>query len=115
MTAGRASWAQRVRWSLGSGLAAFCRRDTVSLGYASREYDAICTTQTHLLGSSMASIWFQARPAKTMMKMIVPASRADSLEDRTPPTNIIAACSGEDGTGEALCACVAAQKEVESA
>jgi hypothetical protein len=50
-----------------------------------------------------------------MMKMIVPASRADSLEDRTPPTNIIAACSGEDGTGEALCACVAAQKEVESA
>lgn len=28
-----------------------------------------------------------------MMKMIAPAKRADSLEDRTPPTNIIAAYS----------------------
>lgn len=92
MTAGRASRAQRVRRrSLHVGLAAFCRRDKVSPEYASRGYDAICTT--HLLGSSMESIWFQARPAKAMRKMIVPASRADSLEDRTPPTNIIAACS----------------------
>lgn len=52
-----------------------------------------------------------------MMKMIVPARRADSLEDRTPPTNIIAACSVEtnrrykEGRGdEALCARVAAQE-----
>lgn len=30
-----------------------------------------------------------------MMKMMAPANRADSFEDRTPPTNIIAAYSAD--------------------
>lgn len=30
-----------------------------------------------------------------MMKMMAPANKADSFEDRTPPTNIIAAYSAD--------------------